>query len=64
MKVEPFLRGYGHDREFAADRDGVKLAVEAGIRPGRDSTLDNVRGYGAADDSHHRVRRNRILGVG
>jgi predicted Zn-dependent protease len=30
LKVEPFLDGYGHDREFAADREGVKLAMEAG----------------------------------
>jgi beta-barrel assembly-enhancing protease len=33
MKFEPFLPGYGHDREFAADRFGVKLASEAGYSP-------------------------------
>jgi predicted Zn-dependent protease len=33
MKFEPFLPGYGHDREFAADRFGVKLAAEAGYSP-------------------------------
>jgi predicted Zn-dependent protease len=30
LKVDPFLDGYGHDGEFAADREGVKLAMEAG----------------------------------
>jgi beta-barrel assembly-enhancing protease len=30
MKVDPFTLGYGHDKEFAADREGVKLAMEAG----------------------------------
>ncbi len=30
LEVDPFLDGYGHDREFAADREGVKLAVAAG----------------------------------
>jgi beta-barrel assembly-enhancing protease len=30
LKVDPFLDGYGHDREFAADREGVNLAIEAG----------------------------------
>ena len=30
LTVDPFLDGYGHDREFAADREGVKLAMEAG----------------------------------
>jgi predicted Zn-dependent protease len=30
LKVDPFLDGYGHDREFAADREGVKLAIEGG----------------------------------
>jgi len=33
LKVDPFLPGYGHDREFAADREGVKLAVAAGYSP-------------------------------
>ena len=33
MKFEPFLPGYGHDREFGADRFGVKLAAEAGYSP-------------------------------
>jgi predicted Zn-dependent protease len=33
IKVEPFLPGYGHDREMAADREGVKLAVAAGYSP-------------------------------
>ena len=33
LKVEPFLPGYGHDREFAADREGVKLAAAAGYSP-------------------------------
>ena len=30
LKVDPFLDGYGHDGEFAADREGVSLAMEAG----------------------------------
>ncbi len=30
LKVDPFLPGYGHDGEFAADREGVNLAMEAG----------------------------------
>jgi beta-barrel assembly-enhancing protease len=30
LKVDPFLPGYGHDNEFAADREGVKLAMQAG----------------------------------
>jgi predicted Zn-dependent protease len=33
MKVDPFLDGYGHDKEFAADREGVKLAIKAGYSP-------------------------------
>ena len=33
LKIEPFLPGYGHDREFTADREGVKLAAEAGYSP-------------------------------
>ena len=33
LKVEPFLPGYGHDREFAADWEGVKLAAAAGYSP-------------------------------
>jgi beta-barrel assembly-enhancing protease len=30
LEVDPFLEGYGHDNEFAADREGAKLAVAAG----------------------------------
>jgi predicted Zn-dependent protease len=30
LKVDPFLDGYGHDSEFAADREGVTLAMESG----------------------------------
>jgi predicted Zn-dependent protease len=30
LKVDPFLDGYGHDNEFAADREGATLAMEAG----------------------------------
>jgi beta-barrel assembly-enhancing protease len=30
LKVDPFLDGYGHDNEFAADREGVLLAMRAG----------------------------------
>ena len=30
LKVSDFLPGYGSDNEFAADREGVKLAMEAG----------------------------------
>ncbi len=30
LDLEPFMPGYGHDGEFAADREGVKLAMEAG----------------------------------
>ena len=33
MKVDSFLPGYGHDNEFAADREGVKLAIKAGYSP-------------------------------
>jgi predicted Zn-dependent protease len=33
LKVEPFLPGYGHDREFTADREGVILAARAGYSP-------------------------------
>jgi beta-barrel assembly-enhancing protease len=33
LRVEPFLPGYGHDREFAADWHGVKLAADAGYSP-------------------------------
>lgn len=33
LKVDPFLPGYGHDREFAADWYGVKLAADAGYSP-------------------------------
>lgn len=30
LKIDPFLPGYGHDNELAADREGVKLAIKAG----------------------------------
>jgi predicted Zn-dependent protease len=30
LELDPFLPGYGHDREFAADRAGVRLSMEAG----------------------------------
>ncbi|MGB9434977.1 MAG: M48 family metallopeptidase [Candidatus Acidiferrum sp.] len=30
LEIDPFLDGYGHDSEFAADREGVKLAATAG----------------------------------
>jgi beta-barrel assembly-enhancing protease len=33
LKIDPFLPGYGHDREFAADWNGVKLAADAGYSP-------------------------------
>lgn len=33
LKVDDFLPGYGHDNELAADREGVKLAMEAGYSP-------------------------------
>jgi len=33
LRVDPFLPGYGHEREFAADREGVKLAAQAGYSP-------------------------------
>ncbi len=33
LKVDPFLPGYGHDREFAADWTGVKLAADSGYSP-------------------------------
>lgn len=33
LKVDPFLPGYGHEREFAADWSGVKLAADAGYSP-------------------------------
>lgn len=33
LTVDAFLPGYGHDNEFAADREGVKLATEAGYSP-------------------------------
>jgi beta-barrel assembly-enhancing protease len=33
LKVDDFLSGYGHDNEMAADREGVKLAMEAGYSP-------------------------------
>jgi beta-barrel assembly-enhancing protease len=33
MKVEPFFPGYGHDNEFAADYEGVKLASAATYSP-------------------------------
>lgn len=33
LKVDPFLPGYGHDREFAADWNGVQLAADSGYSP-------------------------------
>jgi predicted Zn-dependent protease len=30
LKVDPFLPGYGQEGELAADREGVKLAMQAG----------------------------------
>jgi predicted Zn-dependent protease len=30
LEVAPFLASYGHDREFAADREGVRLSMAAG----------------------------------
>lgn len=33
LKVNDFLRGYGHDNERAADFEGTKLAMEAGYSP-------------------------------
>jgi predicted Zn-dependent protease len=30
LDLDPFMASYGHEREFAADREGVKLAMEAG----------------------------------
>ncbi len=30
LDLDPFMPGYGRDGEFAADREGVKLATEAG----------------------------------
>jgi predicted Zn-dependent protease len=30
LDLGPFMPGYGHNGEFAADREGVKLAMEAG----------------------------------
>jgi predicted Zn-dependent protease len=43
LKVDPFLPGYGHDNEFAADREGVKLAMEAGYAP--DAAIRLLRTY-------------------
>jgi predicted Zn-dependent protease len=33
LKIDPFLPGYGHDNEFAADVEGTKLASAAGYSP-------------------------------
>jgi len=33
LKVDDFLPGYGYENELAADREGVKLAMEAGYSP-------------------------------
>lgn len=33
IKVDPFLPGYGREAELAADREGVKLAMQAGYSP-------------------------------
>jgi beta-barrel assembly-enhancing protease len=30
LDIERFMPGYGHDNEFAADREGVRLAMQAG----------------------------------
>lgn len=30
LKIDDFVANYGHDKELAADREGVKLAIEAG----------------------------------
>jgi len=30
LALDPFIPGYGPDGEFAADREGVKLSMEAG----------------------------------
>ncbi len=30
LDLDPFMPGYGHEGEFAADREGVKLAMQAG----------------------------------
>lgn len=30
LDLDPFMPGYGHDGEFAADREGVRLAMKAG----------------------------------
>ena len=43
LKVEPFLPGYGHDNEFAADREGVTLAMEAGYSG--DATIRLLQTY-------------------
>jgi predicted Zn-dependent protease len=42
MKVEPFLPGYGHEKEFDADREGVKLAAATGYSPKAASRLLNM----------------------
>lgn len=33
LVIEPFYGSYGHDGEFAADREGVRLAAAAGYSP-------------------------------
>jgi predicted Zn-dependent protease len=33
LKIDDFLPGYGHDGELAADREGVRIAAEAGYAP-------------------------------
>lgn len=34
LKIDAFYPGYGHDKEFAADKEGVRLAMEAGYSAG------------------------------
>jgi predicted Zn-dependent protease len=43
LAVDPFLPGYGHDNEFAADLAGGKLAMTAGYSPLlRDSSAQDL----------------------
>jgi beta-barrel assembly-enhancing protease len=43
LKADPFLAGYGHDKEFAADREGIILAMEAGYSA--DAAIRLLRTY-------------------
>jgi predicted Zn-dependent protease len=43
LKADPFLDGYRHDGEFAADREGVMLAMEAGYSA--DAAIRLLRTY-------------------